>query len=504
MLMITKLFEFAGPGGERGQPADAEGRPDNSEELIRGGRRETPAEEPPVFGRMLLVGAADEAPASLVEVLERVDAAVEQVDSLARAVEVVDGNDAVAPTPAVAIRVGEAGGTETLEAMLEADEHVCVVSWRADGVDVGASGDEESSRVLAVDAGREIEEVSRRLEGLVERVVLRRRVERLRGELSDARETSRRLARRLRTAIEGNRRGAERESDAALPEPAQGDGAAPSATPHCRGQHRETAQHQARRDGVSDGLGRGEFELHYQPIVDLGEDEPTGFEALIRWDHSDRGILRAGEFIPAAEKSGVIREIDQWVLGRACSQVDQWSAKGAGAAPFVAVNISRVNLADPQFGARAAEAIRASVCEVDELRIEITETAMDRDGEVVRSNVERIAETGVPIWLDDFGVGAASMQALQRLPVSGIKIDREFLARGRDAAGAGVFEALVEMGRILDLELVAEGIETESELERARAAGCEWGQGYLFSKSVAACEVPTLRNRCGGVSDEDD
>lgn len=249
------------------------------------------------------------------------------------------------------------------------------------------------------------------------------------------------------------------------------------------------------------GLGRDEFELYYQPIVDLGEGHPTGVEALIRWDHDERGFLRAGDFIPEAERTGVIRQIDQWALRRACSHVERWSSEGGGQTPFVAVNISRVNLADPRFGRRAAEVIRESEVEADDLRIEITETAMDRDDEVLRDNVGRIAETGVPIWLDDFGVGAASMQSLQRLPISGIKIDREFLAQGSDAAGAGIFEALVEMGRLLDLELVAEGIETDRELERARAAGCEWGQGYRFSKSVAACQVPTLRNRCGGVSE---
>jgi EAL domain-containing protein (putative c-di-GMP-specific phosphodiesterase class I) len=255
---------------------------------------------------------------------------------------------------------------------------------------------------------------------------------------------------------------------------------------------------------VSGGLEREEFELHYQPIVDLGEGEPTGFEALIRWDHGEHGVLQARDFIPAAERSGVIREIDQWVVGQACSQLDRWASNSGDEAPFVAVNISRVNLAEPQFGARVAEVLEGCEVDVAELRVEITETAMDRDHAVVGANVERIAETGVPIWLDDFGVGAASMQSLKRLPVSGIKVDREFLVGGDEVAGAGVFEALVEMGRILDLEIVAEGIETEGELERARAAGCEWGQGYLFSKSVAACEVPTLRNRCGGVFEMDD
>lgn len=233
-------------------------------------------------------------------------------------------------------------------------------------------------------------------------------------------------------------------------------------------------------------LAQGHFELHYQPIVDMRNGRAAGFESLIRLHDRDDGIVPASEFIPFVEENRLIDQLDEWVLGRACETARAWSEKRGRREPFLTVNVSRHSLADEGFGRRAAATIRDSGVDPSQLRIEITETEIVEQKKVLRSNVERIAETGVPIWIDDFGVGASSIRCLQTLPVTGVKIDRVFVSEGAGGRlrDAEILEAVVELGKSLGMQLVAEGVETVDELARVSATGCRYVQGFLFSRSV--------------------
>ena len=259
-------------------------------------------------------------------------------------------------------------------------------------------------------------------------------------------------------------------------------------------------------------LEAGRFELHYQPIVDVRSGQAVGFESLIRWHHSERGFLPAREFIPVAEENGLIGRMDEWVLDQACQRLETWAAAGGEETPFLTVNLSRCDLADPDFGRRAARTISSRDIDPSLLRIEITETEIVEAHSILRDNVERLADTGASIWIDDFGVGASSMRCIQRLPISGIKIDREFIrvdSTSREAeasddyrsGGDGMLAALVQMGTALDLQLVAEGVETLEELGRVRETDCLLAQGYLFSRSVGPGQVGGLLG-CTLIPDE--
>jgi EAL domain-containing protein (putative c-di-GMP-specific phosphodiesterase class I) len=237
-------------------------------------------------------------------------------------------------------------------------------------------------------------------------------------------------------------------------------------------------------------LEQGRFELRYQPIVDLQTGRARGFESLMRWNHAERGWLSAGAFIPIAEQNGWIGRLDEWGFGQACRQIAEWEQRGEAGEMFVTVNFSRSDLVDRQSVHRAVEQMSEAGIDPSRVRLEVTETELLDSLEIVGENLEYLSEAGVGIWIDDFGVGAASMQSLQLLPVDGIKIDRTFVAHPDPT----VFRALVELGNSLGVEIVAEGIETQRELERARSTGCRLGQGFLFERSQPAGRVLSTMN----------
>jgi diguanylate cyclase (GGDEF)-like protein/PAS domain S-box-containing protein len=232
-------------------------------------------------------------------------------------------------------------------------------------------------------------------------------------------------------------------------------------------------------------LQRDEFEVYYQPIRDLASDETVVFEALVRWNHAQRGLIAPGHFIPLAEETSLIVPLGDWVLRRACMDAATWS-KQAG----VAVNLSPVQFKNPNLVASVKAALEASRLPAHRLELEITESVLLQNSEATRAILHELRALGVKISLDDFGTGYSSLSYLRSFPFDKIKIDRSFvneLATRTDSMA--IIRAVTGLGRSLGITTTAEGVENEAQLELLRREGCTQAQGYLFSKPRPVSEV---------------
>lgn len=237
-------------------------------------------------------------------------------------------------------------------------------------------------------------------------------------------------------------------------------------------------------------IERDQLELAYQPIVHLGDRQPAGFEALVRWIHPERGPIPPNVFIPLAESSGLIKLLDSWVMRTACAAAADFRKQAGGLHPFVAVNCSPKDLADSRFAEKFREACAAARVPPSAMKLEITESAfVDDPAQVVRA-LNTCRDLGATIALDDFGTGYSSLSYLHRFPIDAMKIDRSFInAMGQDTLSASIVRSMVNLGRDLDLAIVAEGIETEDQAESIRRLGCGLGQGYHFAKPLPFAEA---------------
>ena len=232
-------------------------------------------------------------------------------------------------------------------------------------------------------------------------------------------------------------------------------------------------------------LEREEFFLVYQPTMDLRGMIPTGVEALIRWESPTRGLVQPNDFIPQLEQSGLIVPVGRWVLEHACAQAVEWHATGQPAR--IAVNVSARQLDGDEFVSVVESAIATSGIDPNALTLEITETALMRNPQETARRLHAIKEIGVRIAIDDFGTGYSSLSHLQRFPVDALKIDRSFLSQLADnPEGETLLRTLVQLGKALSIETLAEGIERDQELALLREEDCDSGQGYLFARPLAA------------------
>jgi len=258
--------------------------------------------------------------------------------------------------------------------------------------------------------------------------------------------------------------------------------------------HARTVARLSIENDLRRALEHDELFVVYQPVVSLHDGSIDSVEALLRWQHPKRGLISPLEFIPVAEESGMIEPIGRWVLESACAQAAQWERERPDAAP---VGIS-VNLSIRQFMARdlegtVARALGAAAIDPSSLCLEITESVLMREPETVSKTVQRMAGLGVRFLLDDFGTGYSSLAYLGELPIDGVKIDRSFVQTlNSSERTAAITRAILRMAQALSIDVIAEGVETELQIEALRALGCNRAQGFYFSRPVVPELIPEL------------
>jgi diguanylate cyclase (GGDEF)-like protein/PAS domain S-box-containing protein len=236
-------------------------------------------------------------------------------------------------------------------------------------------------------------------------------------------------------------------------------------------------------------IAAGRLELHYQPIVRLGDGATVAVEALLRWHHPERGEIPPGEFIPLAEETGLIVPIGRWALREACRQARRMlDALPSGGAPALSVNLSLKQVLHRTLVSDVRETLLDLRLDPAALTLEITEAALMADADAAARRLGELRDLGVRIALDDFGAGWSSLSHLGRFPLDVLKLDRSLLRSG-EPEGAGLAAALVAVGGALGLEVVAEGIEADDERERLADAGCPLGQGFLFARPMDGDET---------------
>ncbi len=243
---------------------------------------------------------------------------------------------------------------------------------------------------------------------------------------------------------------------------------------------------------MRDALARGEFELHYQAIINAGSGEPSGFEALLRWHHPQRGLIMPAEFIPLAEETGLILPIGDWVLRAACSEAAKWPDDLK-----IAVNLSPAQFRSKELVSTIVAALANSGIAAQRLELEVTETITMHDSEAVFAALDQLHRLGVRIALDDFGTGYSSLSLLQKFPLDKIKIDRSFVnaLSGTNEESCLIARAVVRFAVSLGKTTTAEGVETEEQLAILRAEACAEMQGYYFSRPICAAKVLEMVRR---------
>jgi predicted signal transduction protein with EAL and GGDEF domain len=241
---------------------------------------------------------------------------------------------------------------------------------------------------------------------------------------------------------------------------------------------------------LRDALPGRQFELHYQPLLDLASGRLDGVEALLRWRHPARGLVAPGEFIACLEDMGLIHAVGQWVLIEACSQMRRWLDDGRGLRQ-VAINVSALQF---ERGAAFVDLVRRALAEAQlparHLQLEMTEGVLMSDSEHSLAVLGELHQLGVSLAVDDFGTGYSSLAYLRRFPVDTLKVDRSFVRdMCRDAKDASIVQAIVKMAHSLDLSVTAEGIENADQLAALTALGCDTGQGYLLGRPAAATAI---------------
>jgi len=247
---------------------------------------------------------------------------------------------------------------------------------------------------------------------------------------------------------------------------------------------------------IRQAIAEGAFELHYQPIVDLGSNGIVGCEALLRWNHPVRGTVSPAEFIPIAEETGLILQIGDWVLATACAEATNWPP-----GIKLAVNISPVQFRSHAFSLKVANALATTGLSASRLELEITEAVLIRDDEAALAMLQHLRAIGVRIALDDFGTGYSSLSYLQRFPFDKIKIDRCFVNDIAEAEGSSsIVQAVINIARSRNMTTTAEGVETERQREMLLSFGCTEMQGYLFSPAMPVAKIRVLLSQANGIA----
>lgn len=249
--------------------------------------------------------------------------------------------------------------------------------------------------------------------------------------------------------------------------------------------HDQALQHVRTGNELHRALERNELLMHYQPILTLETGRVSGFEALLRWQHPERGLVGPSEFVPRAEETGLVVPIGVWALETSCQQAVRWHQQGA--AVTISVNLSPRQLAEPTLVDAVATVLGRTGIDPTSVWLEITESTLMHDAESAVRTLKALRALGVHLSVDDFGTGYSSMTYLKRFPVDSLKVDRSFIdGLGRDAEDSAICTAVVSLAHSLGLHAVAEGVETAEQLAELRTLGCEMAQGYLFGRPAPA------------------
>ena len=245
----------------------------------------------------------------------------------------------------------------------------------------------------------------------------------------------------------------------------------------------------------------GDLTVYYQPIVDTDTWRVSSFEALARWQHPTRGFVPPDTFIPLAEESGLIIELGRAVLLEACRQAQQWHTMCPGLRPSIAVNASRLQLANPSFPGHVADALARADLDPSSLIIEVTESILASESRHVIATLDELRRTGVRVAIDDFGTGYSSFAALAELPIDILKIDKRFIDHlVYDEQGRGFVNAIMQLAQTLHLETTAEGVEQREQRDALAALGCTHVQGFLFSPAMTGAQTDLYLARDGGIA----
>ncbi len=256
--------------------------------------------------------------------------------------------------------------------------------------------------------------------------------------------------------------------------------------------HAQLAERQSLEADLRYALGRNEFVLHYQPRLDLQTGKITGVEALLRWLHPERGMVFPAQFVPIAEEYGLIERIGHWVRLEACTQVRAWEKAGLGIVPL-SVNVSASEFAAKDFLSGVRTVLIATGVEPENLVLELTESVLMQDAEAAVVTLARLKAMGVQLAIDDFGTGYSSFTYLRRFPSDALKLHQSFVQEiTANPEDATIVSAMINIGKSLRQRVIAEGVETRQQLEFLKRYGCDEGQGYYFSRAVAAAQAGKL------------
>ncbi len=244
---------------------------------------------------------------------------------------------------------------------------------------------------------------------------------------------------------------------------------------------------------LHNALEREEFEVYYQPIINVIRQEIVGFEALIRWHHPEKGFVSPAQFIPLAEETGMIVQIGEWVLKKACLQSCAWQKSFASQYWFINVNISPRQFKQFDLVEKVEQILKSTKCDRSLIKLEITESAILETDDKADTMLDQLSNLGIKLCLDDFGTGYSSLSRLYQFPIDVLKIDGCFIrAIGKNEKKEKILTNIISLAHALDMEVVAEGVETEFQYNTLCEYGCEYVQGYLFSKPASSKKIESL------------
>ena len=244
-------------------------------------------------------------------------------------------------------------------------------------------------------------------------------------------------------------------------------------------------------------IKHNQFHLHYQPLISLQDGKLTGFEALIRWQHPQKGFISPADFIPISEDTGLIVEIGDWVLQEACQQLRNWQQKFSNYPNIdslkMSINVASQQMQEANFIAKMDRLLAATRLDSNCLRLEITERALVNSENNTNHTIAEIKKRGIKLSIDDFGTGYSCLSYLKRLPIDNLKIDRSFVdSINSDIESLEIVKTIITLAHTLKMDAIAEGIETPEQLKQLKTLGCEYGQGYLFAKPMPAKDTEVM------------